>query len=115
MTQLRAVIYARYSSDLQREESIEDQVRLCRERAAAEGWLLGECYSDMAQSGSTSFRPRYQQMLLDARAGKFDIVLAESLDRLTLSLTKNGFPVPKVRHIHGRPKIRTRYQRRQCQ
>jgi site-specific DNA recombinase len=83
MTQLRAVIYARYSSDLQREASIEDQLRLCRARAAAEGWLVGECYSDMAQSGSTSFRPRYQQMLLDARAGKFDIVLAESLDRLS--------------------------------
>jgi site-specific DNA recombinase len=83
MTQLRAVIYARYSSDLQREESIEDQLRLCRERAAAEGWIVVECYSDMAQSGSTSFRPRYQQMLSDARSGKFDIVLAESLDRLS--------------------------------
>ena len=83
MTQLRVAIYARYSSDLQREESIEDQLRLCRARATSEGWLVVECYCDMAQSGSTSFRPRYQQMLLDARAGKFDIVLAESLDRLS--------------------------------
>ena len=35
---MRAVIYARYSSDLQSEASIEDQVRLCRERIAQEGW-----------------------------------------------------------------------------
>ena len=83
MTQLRAAIYARYSSDLQREESIEDQLQLCRQRAATEGWIVVESYSDMAQSGSTSSRPRYQQMLKDARGGKFDIVLAESLDRLS--------------------------------
>ena len=83
MTQLRAVIYARYSSDLQREASIEDQFRICRARAAAEGWTIVETYADLALSGSTSFRPRYQQMLTDARAGKFDIVLAEGLDRLS--------------------------------
>ena len=83
MTQLRVAIYARYSSDLQREESIEDQLRLCQARSAKEGWLVVECYFDMAQSGSTTFRPRYQQMLRDARDGKFDIVLAESLDRLS--------------------------------
>ncbi len=83
MTQLRAVIYARYSSDLQREASIDDQLRLCRVRADAEGWVIVDTYCDQAQSGSTSFRPRYQKMLGDARAGKFDIVLAESLDRLS--------------------------------
>ena len=83
MTQLRAVIYARYSSDLQREASIEDQFRICRARAAAEGWTIVETYADLALSGSTRFRPRYQQMLTDARAGKFDIVLAEGLDRLS--------------------------------
>ena len=83
MTQLRAVIYARYSSDLQREASIEDQLRVCRSRAAAEGWLVVDTYCDHAQSGSTSFRLHYQQMLQDAGTAKFDIVLAESLDRLS--------------------------------
>ena len=83
MSQLRAVIYARYSSGLQREASIDDQLRLCRVRAEAERWEIVETYCDHAQSGSTSFRPRYQQMLGAARDAKFDIVIAESLDRLS--------------------------------
>ena len=44
----RAAIYARYSSDQQREASIEDQVRLCRERAEREGWTLVQTYADRA-------------------------------------------------------------------
>src|SRR3954453_5635014 len=80
---MRAVIYARYSSDLQREASIEDQVRLCRERAVTEGWSVGCVYADRASSGSSRFRPEYQRLLNDARAGKFDVVLAEALDRLS--------------------------------
>lgn len=80
---MRAVIYARYSSDLQREESIEDQVRLCRQRAANEGWDVNHTYSDRALSGSSRFRPAYQDLLNDARARKFDIVVAEALDRLS--------------------------------
>ena len=80
---MRAVIYARYSSDLQREESIEDQVRLCRQRAANEDWDVNHTYSDRASSGSSRFRPAYQDLLNDARARKFDIVVAEALDRLS--------------------------------
>jgi site-specific DNA recombinase len=48
---LRAVIYARYSSENQREASLEDQVRLCRERIAAEGWELVQVFQDRALSG----------------------------------------------------------------
>ena len=48
---MRAVIYARYSTDLQRDASIEDQVRLCRERIEREGWSLLATYSDAAASG----------------------------------------------------------------
>ena len=80
---MRAVIYARYSSDLQREESIEDQVRLCRRRASTEGWDVNQTYCDRASSGSSRFRPAYQDLLNDARARKFDIVVAEALDRLS--------------------------------
>jgi DNA invertase Pin-like site-specific DNA recombinase len=80
---MRAVIYARYSSDLQREESIEDQIRLCRQRAATEDWDVSHIYSDRASSGSSRFRPAYQDLLNDARARKFDIVVAEALDRLS--------------------------------
>jgi DNA invertase Pin-like site-specific DNA recombinase len=43
---MRAVIYARYSTDLQRDASIEDQVRICRQRIDREGWTLVATYSD---------------------------------------------------------------------
>jgi DNA invertase Pin-like site-specific DNA recombinase len=80
---LRAAIYARYSSDSQSEASIEDQVRTCRARAEREGWLAGEVYADYAVSGASAARARFQQLLVDALAGQFEVVLAESLDRLS--------------------------------
>ncbi len=79
----RAAIYARYSSDLQSEASIEDQVRLCRERIEAEGWSLKATYADRAVSGASPLRVGYQKLLEDARGGRFDVVVAEALDRLS--------------------------------
>jgi site-specific DNA recombinase len=76
-------IYARYSSDQQRDASIEDQVRLCRERAAAEGWTIYSCYTDHAMSGADMMRPGLQMLLQEAAAGKFAVILAEALDRLS--------------------------------
>jgi DNA invertase Pin-like site-specific DNA recombinase len=81
---MRAVIYARYSSDLQSAASIEDQVRLCRERAARDGHEVVEVYSDYAISGGhLASRPGMLSLLEAARAGAFDIVYAEALDRLS--------------------------------
>ncbi|HWI25854.1 MAG TPA: recombinase family protein [Stellaceae bacterium] len=80
---MRAAIYARYSSDLQRDASIEDQVRICRTRIEAEGWQLAATYTDHAVSGTSRLRPGYQKLLEGARAGVFDIVVAEALDRLS--------------------------------
>ena len=51
---MRAVIYTRYSSDQQRATSIDDQIRLCKERNAREGWVLVQVYRDAAISGATS-------------------------------------------------------------
>ncbi len=79
----RAAIYARYSSDNQRDASIEDQVRQCRARIEQQNWQLGEVYSDHAISGATTLRPGYQKMLEDARGGRFDVLVAEALDRLS--------------------------------
>jgi DNA invertase Pin-like site-specific DNA recombinase len=79
---MRAVIYARYSSDLQSACSIEDQVRLYRYRIEAEGWSLVNTYTDHALSGASRLRPGYQKLLEDARAGVFEVVVAEALDRL---------------------------------
>ena len=52
-----AAIYARYSSDLQRDASIDDQVRICKERLTKEGWRLHQVYSDRGISGSNLLRP----------------------------------------------------------
>ncbi len=80
---MRAAIYARYSSDNQRDASIEDQVRVCRKRIEAEGWTLAATYTDHAISGASKLRPGYQKLLEDARAGTFDLIVAEALDRLS--------------------------------
>src|SRR6516164_6674257 len=80
---MRSVVYARYSTDLQRDASIEDQIRLCRERIGQERWQYLHAYTDRASSGATALRPAYQSLLEDARRGQFDIVVAEALDRLS--------------------------------
>ena len=79
---VRAVIYARYSSDAQREASIEDQIEVCRRYIARQGWSLGATYDDRALSGASRFRPGFQKLLLDAKAGAFDVVVCEAIDRL---------------------------------
>ena len=76
-------LYARYSSDHQRDASIEDQLRICRERAHREGWQIIDSYSDRSISGASLIRPGIQALMADAQAGRFDIVLAESLDRIS--------------------------------
>ena len=76
-------IYARYSSDAQSEQSIEDQVRICRARAEREGWEVVDVYADYAISGASAARPRFQQMMAEARTGQFTLILAEALDRLS--------------------------------
>lgn len=80
----RAAIYARYSSDLQSPHSIEDQLRLCREFAAGRALEIVECYSDAAISGAAILnRPAVCRLIEDAKAGRFAVVIAEALDRLS--------------------------------
>jgi DNA invertase Pin-like site-specific DNA recombinase len=50
---MRAAVYARYSTDLQSAASIEDQIRLCRERVEKENGVIVDIYSDYAISGSS--------------------------------------------------------------
>lgn len=80
---MRAVIYARYSSENQREASIEDQVRICRAHIQKLGAELVATYSDHAISGATRLRPGYQKLLEDARSLAFDVVVVEALDRIS--------------------------------
>jgi site-specific DNA recombinase len=80
---MRAAIYARFSTTLQREASIDDQLRLCRERVAREGWCETVTFSDRGVSGSSMIRPGLQDLMLAAAAGKFDLLVTEALDRLS--------------------------------
>ncbi len=80
---MRAAIYARYSTEMQSEASIEDQVRLCQRLIAQNGWQSAQVYSDMGMSGATNLRPGYQRMLEDARRNVFDVVVSEGLDRIS--------------------------------
>ncbi len=82
----RAAIYARYSSDEQRPESIEDQILKCRRHCEAMGWEVVSAYSDAAFTGATVLRPEYQRLLQDAERGVFDIVVVEAVDRLSRRL-----------------------------
>ncbi|MBV0914217.1 recombinase family protein [Anianabacter salinae] len=79
----RAAVYARYSSSMQRDASIEDQVRICQARALREGWDIVQTFSDVAISGATMQRPGLQSLLSHAESGRIDVVLAEALDRLS--------------------------------
>ena len=80
---LKVAIYARYSSDNQRDASIADQFRMCRLHAETQGWHIVEEYSDHAISGASLIRPGIQALMADAMGGRFDLILAEAMDRLS--------------------------------
>ncbi len=78
---MRGVIHARYSSDNQREESIEGQLRECKEYAEKNDIQIIGTYTDRALSAKTDNRPGFQKMIKDSVDKKFDIVLVWKLDR----------------------------------
>src|SRR5438034_2131694 len=80
---MKIAIYARYSSHNQRDASIADQFRICREFSRKQGWQIANEYSDHAVSGATLLRPGFQPMMQSALRKEVDIVLAESLDRFS--------------------------------
>jgi DNA invertase Pin-like site-specific DNA recombinase len=80
---MKVAIYARYSSENQRDASIADQFRVCREFAQRQGWHVAAEFSDHAVSGATIMRPGFQAMMREALQKKVDIVMAEALDRFS--------------------------------
>ena len=104
---MNAVIYARYSSDNQREESIEGQLRECGEYAQHNGMTVVGSYIDRALSAKTADRPEFQRMIKDSAKGLFEIVLVWKLDRFSRDrydsahykriLKKNGVKVVSVK------------------
>src|SRR5262249_13450258 len=82
---MRVAFYGRFSSDKQKEFSIEEQYRNCQKFAEREGWTMSQRYEDRALSGSQGVegRPGYKQMLADLRAKAFDVLLCDDLSRLS--------------------------------
>lgn len=78
---MKAIIYARYSSDSQREESIEGQLRECRAFAEKNEITIVGTYIDRALSAKTDARPEFQKMIKDSGKKLFDMVIVWKLDR----------------------------------
>ncbi len=78
---MKGVIYAKYSSENQREESIEGQLRECREYADKQGITVLSTYIDRAYSAKTDNRPEFQRMIKDSSKHLFDVILVWKLDR----------------------------------
>ena len=104
---MKAVIYARYSSDSQREESIEGQIRECTAFAEKNGITVLRHYIDRAFSAKTDNRPKFQNMIKDSNKKLFDTVIVWKLDRFARNrydsatykakLKKNGVRVLSAR------------------
>ena len=78
---VRGVIYARFSSEMQRDESIDAQVRAIGEYAKRNDIVIIEQYIDKAKSATTDNRPEFQRMVTDAAKNQFDVVIVHKLDR----------------------------------
>lgn len=77
------VAYARFSSDNQREESIDAQLRAIRSYCDQKGYVLLDTYVDEARSATTDDRPSFQRMVRDAATGNFSAVIVHKLDRFS--------------------------------
>lgn len=87
-SELRAITYARFSSTEQRDESIVDQQAANLRLVEQNGWSLVGEYADAAMSGTSDNRPGYAALKKAIVAGKCDVVVAESLDRLSRRLAE---------------------------
>ena len=79
----KAVIYARYSSDKQNEQSIEGQLRVCQQYAKANDILVLDTYIDRAMTGTNDNRPDFQRMIKDSEKKEFSYILVYKLDRFS--------------------------------
>lgn len=79
----KAVIYARYSSDTQTEQSIEGQLRVCQQYAKANNILIVGTYIDRAMTGTNDLRPDFQRMIKDSSKHQWDMVIVYKLDRFS--------------------------------
>ncbi len=96
----RVALYARFSTDLQRQTSIADQLVAARDRAAKEGWLIVAEHADEGVSGSVpvTLRRGGKALLADALAARFDILIVEGLDRLSRDMGEQDQVVKRLEY-----------------
>ena len=92
-----AAIYARYSSDSQRDESIEIQVDKCKDYIDAHDWVTGEVYADFAMTGRNGDRPSFKRCIEDGANGLFDVLVIYKLDRLARNVMVSKEATSKLR------------------
>ena len=96
---IRAAVYARFSSDNQRDESIDAQLRAIREYATKNNVVIVEEYIDRARSATTDNRPEFLRMIKEASQHTFDVVLVHKLDRFARNRRDSiGYRMELKRH-----------------
>ena len=106
----RYAIYARYSSDRQAETSIDDQIAVCKKHIEASGGTVVQTFTDYAISGAKSERPGLLELMAQAQSGKFDVVVAEALDRLSRDQENIAGVFKRLQHRSIEMKLGTRTQ-----
>ena len=103
---LHAAIYARYSSDQQREESIDAQFNIIEKYCAGKGYMVVAHYADRAASGTKlAGRKQFLKMLDDAQKGAFDIIVFHKVDRAA----RNELDYYKTKDLLLRAGVRYEY------
>lgn len=96
----RAAVYARYSTDLQNDQSVEDQIRLCQAHASRIGVTVVREGFDRAKSGASMFgRPGLADLIQSAERGEFEVLIAEAPDRISRDIAD-------LAHVHKTLKFR---------
>ena len=90
-----AVIYARYSSDNQTEQSIEGQLRVCEQYAKNNDILILNTYIDRAMTGTNDNRPDFQQMIKDSAKKEWQHIIVYKIDRFS----RNKYETAKYKKI----------------
>lgn len=97
---MRAAFYGRFSTDRQRETSIDDQKQICVERAASLGLIIEISHADEGVSGSTPVLRRSggRQLMADALADRFEVLLMEGLDRLSRDMVEQETTIRRLEY-----------------